>query len=1541
MSQYAASRHEGFWDYDNARFTDVALPYISAVPLFTISLISVSRLIPSRVANSFGPWRPKWTTSFIQEELSDDDAGTLPKDAKNPLLWPIALAIISVIALAVQIAKLLTISGLQVHTILLVVSWTLASVVVALSRPRYAIPSLLTFYIPALVAELAASKSWSSQPDLQSLGPHLSAVLAVVSIAIILLMPLRPRSPYSGPISAVQSTPHNTERSPEDALRLWQFLTVSWVWPLLSIGKARQMQNEDVWLMGYDFQTRRIAQAFREIRGSTVLRRLLRANGIDCCVLILISFIQLFCEFASPLLLHQLLLVMESPHRRNQPALTYALLMLLRGVISAQAASLSLWYSRRCFERSRAELIMMIFDKTMSRKVIVSPEKKEGETTDGTANGSDSKPNENGTSNGTAASGNTGETATSKKAEKKKEGKLALQLKLFKEAFWRSSKTDTKAKGPASTGLILNLVRTDADEIAQRFRELERLVKLPFGIIFAIWLIWALLGPTCFVAVFCIFIAQILNALVTRIQVRWRRNFSKKSTDARVQINSQYIDVIRHLRWYAWQETWLAKVMAARRHELNIRIVSMCLNLTSYFINVLAGGLFPVAAFWAFTVLGGHQLRIDLIFPALQLFGNLQSRLREIPSLLTTFLNAYVAMDRIEDFMNEPEKEAQTEPEPDTTPAAVSATLRLSDCTFAWPGTDVVALQEVSLVIEPGLTVVYGKIGSGKTALLKGLLGEMDLQCGHSEVPNTMIGYCSQTPWLQSMSIRDNILFFAPYDEQRYEKVLECCALSEDLTNFRDGDQSHIGENGIGLSGGQKARVALARAIYSRSQTLLLDDPLSALDHQTAETIVQKAFSWLSEDNRTVVLVTHRTSLVRKTADLFVGITEDGVTTSKEDPFSSKEGSPEREDKASPEVVEKKPTDAKEGGNSGSPQQFIEQEHRETGAVKAKVWLTFVRAGKYWWIFLFAMMILVRIFNFFQQWFFKSWGEAYAEKSTNARFLFQAGIQLHDEWTSFRESESIGTLMSLDPIDYLPSPNDNLRPWLIVLLLVTIGQSLALLLYAISQLTAVFSTSKVMFAQAMIRITNATFRFYDVTPVGRLMNRLTSDIQVLDSALSYFGATIFYATLFISSVVIIASISPLFLLFSIILMAIFVVVFLQFLPASQSMKRLETVSISPLYTIFGELLQDQGLTSVRAFHAQEHFQSRVITTVDQFQGIGHFYWSVQNWLMYRYENISALSTFAMTAIALATSLPPGLTAFMLNNASSFIMSTHTLCLRFGDLQTEFISVERIVELLEIEQEPEGTIDPPATWPKFGSEVTFEKVTIRYAPNLDPSLTNINLHIPGGSTTAIIGRTGSGKSTLAAALLNIVRAETGVITIDGVPLTDIKVKTLRHRVTFVPQDPVLFLGSIRQNLDPVDQFSDEECEAVLKRVCDGSAGQNWGLDTQVESGGRNFSQGQRQLIGITRAVLRRSGIVILDEATASIDVETSMKLQTILREELKEATIITIAHRVEAVKGVDYFVQLDNGKVAREGPVEGNLLIDQTDGNVLGRSNDEE
>ena len=367
---------------------------------------------------------------------------------------------------------------------------------------------------------------------------------------------------------------------------------------------------------------------------------------------------------------------------------------------------------------------------------------------------------------------------------------------------------------------------------------------------------------------------------------------------------------------------------------------------------------------------------------------------------------------------------------------------------------------------------------------------------------------------------------------------------------------------------------------------------------------------------------------------------------------------------------------------------------------------------------------------------------------------------------------------------------------------------------------------------------------------------------------------------------------------------------------------------------FGALVE--GLTTVRAFCVQSRFQDRVIAVTDTFQKMDHFYWSLQAWLMYRFDTLSACSTFILTLLAIYTGVSPGLTAFVLIAAGKLVQATHSLCKQYGQLQMDFVSVERVVELLGIEQESVGTIEPPAWWPSYASDIVFEKVTIRYAPNLDPALSQVSFTLKGGSNTAVIGRTGSGKSTLALALLGTITPESGRILINGIDIAKVDKQALRTRVSFLAQDPVLFPGSMRQNLDPTEEHTDTECEAVLARVC-GRFG--WTLDTQIDTGGKNLSQGQRQLVGLSRAILRRSAIVIMDEATASIDKESAWEIQRVLREEMKYSTVITIAHRPSAVRGAEYCIQLGNGKVIEQGK-PGDMAISR-EGKNTGAIEDED
>ena len=567
-------------------------------------------------------------------------------------------------------------------------------------------------------------------------------------------------------------------------------------------------------------------------------------------------------------------------------------------------------------------------------------------------------------------------------------------------------------------------------------------------------------------------------------------------------------------------DAWLKGILESRQKELHLRVIHIIFDTSLAFLFKFGSGLFPAVAFYAFTKLSGRPLHVDLIFPAIDLFNLLDSYLRALPQLITTYLNAYVAMGRIESFMNEPDKE-QT----DLIPQG-SAQLTLQNASFAWPGVKKNVLENISLTFPPGLTVVYGEVASGKTAVLQALLGELDKTAGEFIQPDEVIGYCAQTPWLQSMSIRDNILFSNSYEESRYKKVLEACALLPDMAELKHGDLSNIGENGIGLSGGQKARVALARAVYSKAKVVMLDDPLSALDHQTAEFIVKRLFAGPLLNDRTTILVTHRTELCHGLAKQWVELRHGKAKI--HEPAVEEEHTLKRQlthDSITAEESKKQEDDEA----AAVPDKFIEDEHRATGSVKRQVYWRYIKAGTFlWWSLAFIVMTAFRIVDVGQGWFVKAWGEGYDYE--HSRGLF----------------------------DFLPPPAQNVVPWLIGFFIFVVGASVLywwtyLIMYGVG-----YQAAKTIFKDTIERVAHAKFRFYDVTPVGRLMNRLTSDMNTIDGHLGFiFTIVIWQMVGFISSIVIILSATPAFLAFGMVLSAGFVYYFRMFLPTSQTLRRLE------------------------------------------------------------------------------------------------------------------------------------------------------------------------------------------------------------------------------------------------------------------------------------------------------------------------------------------------------------------------------------------------
>ncbi|CRK46371.1 hypothetical protein BN1723_007025 [Verticillium longisporum] len=1127
----------------------------------------------------FVPRRPRWCRPFAREQ---DDYAVSRKTLWTR--WTLYLATMAVAGLASSVASVI-LGRHSLPRILELAPWMAAGLITAWRRPVKTPTTLLALYL---------SSSW----------PYfVNFAISLASIFGILAMPMRDPSLLTDGIGHMDPT--YTLRSPEDNLTLWTFMTVSWMAPLISRGKQRKLNDEDIWQLPFDFQHDKLHTLFRDLQGS-IVRRLLQANGLDLLIISVLAILESAANLSMPLLLKKLLESMELGDKRRTTPIMFAAAILCVRLVACQSSVFSLWFSRRCYERSRGEMITTIYAKTLTRKSVGQglPEKDVDELDESDVVDTEACQDDDAH----------GEEQHAKRKSRWTGLLSFLRLRRGKPGYQKIVAEPEKTKQPATTGKILNLMKSDVYEVAQRFWDFPQLIVKPLQFIVSLVLVWQLVGWPCLVGIACILVAQVLNAFFIR-KVFQNERVRRVAVDERLQATSQFVEGIRHLRWYDWQSKWVDRIMDTRQRELARMVTTRLWVIGISTLNIASGALFPVATFFAYTVLAKKPLTVGIAFPALQLFTMLQSNFRDIPGLIQVLLNASIAVGRIEQFMEEPDKDEGSCDDK-------TNQIDFKGASFAWPGTDTPVLRDLNFDLPQGLTVVFGKVGSGKTALLQAILGELDWVSGDFVIPNDMIGYCAQLPWLQHMNIRENILFSAHYDAARYRQVLDACELLPDLREFKDGDLSDMGENGIGLS---------------------------------------------------------------------------------------------------------------DGGIMG-------------------------------------------------------------------------------------------------PL----------------------------------QLTAWFAIS------------------------------------------------------WISSMGVIASLTPLFLAFSLGVSAWFVYIFLCFLPTSQSLRRLEMVSLSPLMSNFGILLD--GLGTIRAFNAQPHFQHKNIVVVDAFQKMDHFYWSLQSWLMYRFDALSAVSTFALTIVALQKGFSPSLTAFVLTTASQFVEATHNLCRQYGTLQMDFVSVERVIELLSIPSEPCGTTTPPAVWPAAEDAITFNNVTLKYAPHLDPSLVDASFTIPGGSTCAVLGRTGSGKSTLALALLATMHPTEGTIMIGDYKLSDLDVHAWRQRISFVAQDPVLFPGTLRDNLDPLRQFSDGDCASVLARVLGG----DWTIKSRVEGGGKNLSQGQRQLVGIGRAVLRRSPLVVLDEATASIDRETAAQVQKVLKGELEGSTVVTIAHRLEAVEGADWFIRLDAGKVIESGPARGRI-----------------
>ncbi|KZT21758.1 multidrug resistance-associated ABC transporter [Neolentinus lepideus HHB14362 ss-1] len=1500
--------------------------------------------------------------------------------------------------------------------ILVSLSWFYASLVPIL-RPK-ATPSwdlLILYFIHFVIGIVSlGAVLYNHNVYLISL-PHPVVFVATIAdmVGIIVLLAVELQMPVAVPSKLVKKEEIGKSVSPEDYTPLWGWISFHWVWPLIKRGTHATLNEGDVWSLSPMMQSRPIFIKFSMLQGSLIWR-IWKANSKDILLDFIGTYVSVVCNYLGPFFLKKILdAIQDGSKERIQQAYIYALLAFLSQVAKAEADVQHLWFGRRAASRTRSELMAAIYAKALKRRdfsgIIDSDKAKDA-----------------------------------KDAKDAKEGK-----EKSKEEKKKDKAKEDDPKAGADTGKIVNLMAGDSNRVAMLISGMYFIYGAPFEILIASLFLYQLLGLSAFAGFVVLLLGWPLNSFIARRAIRIQKGLLA-ARDKRMGVLNELIGAVKFIKFFAWENRWIDRAMEARQKEIQWMVKARINSVMFSMLWTCAPILVSLISFFTYVMLG-HELTVSIAFTSLSLFGMIRQPLNIIPAWIVQILQTRIAIKRIETFLDEDEVSDQVSSlkgSARTSSVDIEEGFGIVDGTFKWNEVEETAkgkdsgngkkkdtktngsnsaseeasatdstnevnttadhrfeLKDVNVMFPEGkLSLITGPTASGKTALLMALLGEMTTLSGRIVMlkdPSRIdanglmhsISYAAQSPWLRHQSIRDNILFGYPYDEKRYEDVIDACALRPDLDMLEDGDSTEIGARGVSLSGGQKARVALARAVYARTQYVLLDDPLSAVDSHTARLLFENLLKGPLLENRTVILVTHHVELVLPGANYLVrmldgridtqgkveelrerglldDIAHDSTAEQNSKEVEAQEEKTEEELAAEAEGEDaQKDAEAKTSGKK-KPRKLVKDEHRETGSVKWSIYKTYLKASSYWtWAILVMLIVLMQVAGVTEKVWIKVWGEAYGEDASPAtpylhtsfaaaehEIVMSTHLSMHHAQTAFLRLQSPSTYAF-----GLPRAQDH--PLFYVGIYAAIGLiSVTINLTSIiTQITGALRASRLLFRQLLVAVVRATMRWHDVTPQGRMLNRFSKDIETVDSSLSSsLQAVNSSLANFFASVITVTVIFPLFLLPASILGLVYRFLAIGYLNTGRDLRRMESNSRSPIFAGFGELLE--GIVTVRAFSAEQRFLDELHGKIDLTTKMWYSFWMTNRWLLLNFDILGTGAVLITTLFSLSGLVSAGTAGLCITSAMNFTTSIYWACRFWTALELDLNSVERVVEYLDLPQEPPAIIEsnrPPAYWPSSSDQnalISVEDLVIKYAPELPPVLQGVSFELRSRERIGLLGRTGSGKSTLAMSILRFVDPTSGRIMIDGIDISTIGVHDLRSRITFIPQDAALFSGTLRDNLDPFNEHTDEECLDVLYRVrmmsesayesqrgsrepsrppslrgvdreatvassvvsataTEVESKTTISLETQVSAGGTNFSQGQRQLVALARALLRRSSIIVLDEATSSIDFATDAKIQETIREEFNDSLLLTVAHRLKTVIDYDRLIVLDKGQIA--------------------------
>ncbi|KAF3185496.1 hypothetical protein TWF225_005271 [Orbilia oligospora] len=1183
----------------------------------------------------------------------------------------------------------------------------------------------------------------------------------------------------------------------------------------------------------------------------------------------------------------------------------------------------------------RNELASLIFNKTMRKKDVKGGQKaeeKDGEADSATDSGAET------------------EDSTAKDKKKTKEESEEDSLKGLRQG-------------------VVNLIAVDSVRVADfgcwSFIFYEAALSIGIGFAF----LWQILGwqSICSGLVLYVVLTPI-NQFIAKIYLE-ASDKVMKVRDKKLAVVSEALQGIRQIKFAALEDQWQKRIEDVRKDEMNQVWITVIAN-TWLMACWIFGPIFLAAiCLGTYAVIYG-SLTPAIAFTALAVFQELEFAMSIVPELIGDMMDAKVSAERIQKHLDSAEKEDYIKE---------SSKIAFTNATIAWASDsdekeeDRFVIRDINIDFPVGeLSLITGATGSGKSLMLAALLGEADLLTGSLEMPRPLpkalrydskansdgwvlsgsTAYVSQIPWIENATIKDNILFCLPFDEKRYNEVIRVCSLKKDMEMLEDGDMTAIGEQGINLSGGQKWRISLARAVYSRAGILIFDDIFSAVDAHVGKEIFNNCLTGEIMKGRTRILVTHHVQLCLPKTEYIVELKEGQVERAASVTDLKRTGSLtkiiEQEEEAQKhdqdmneelaiEVIAESSGQAN-GNTNGTtmvvndakkPRTFVEKEAREKGAIKFSVYSKYIQSsgGIPFWMICIGFFVVSQALNLGRQWWMKLWTGSEATA---------AAVHLQTT-TSFTHHVS-------QQFFKVMTEEKSLTYWLGFYVLICFLCGLfATLKYFVVALGS-YHASINLFNSMTHTILRAPTRWFDTTPVGRILNRFSADFTKIDSNLAGHIAFFGYSVLSLVGIVIAAAfITPVMLVCAVVLFGIGLAIAVYYLKTAREIKRIESVNKSPIFELFGSVLL--GVGTIRAFGEGEAYIEKMDKRIDTYAQATYYTNLANRWMGIRMTYLGAVfSTLVGGLVVTLPNMDAALAGFAMSFAMEYTFAMIWALRRYADLELDFNAAERVIEYSVIEIEDQSGATPPAAWPHEG-KVEVKDLVVAYAEDLDPVLKGISFDVKPRERVGVVGRTGAGKSSLTLAVFRFLRAREGSIVIDGLDISKITLKDLRSRIAIIPQDPVLFSGTIRSNLDPFGDHTDEDCRNALSRVnlvntdttapasgtatpipqgaatpgaasTTGSTTRNTNifssLDSKVSEGGLNLSQGQRQLLCLARVILTGASILVMDEATSSIDHETDAKIQEAIRE--TNYTVITIAHRLNTIMDYDRVLVLESGRV---------------------------